>query len=275
MSSRPPSIKINVGSYLDAVSALSVFSDRGIPVKWVMFADSYFMTHGGCSTTAISTESYYHFAKEVYLGAFLDFARVLQVDSRRNGWDHQLMLDAPDLRIEDHEDFVDFCRVAMRFGCSAVKVEMIEGRRKNLVLQLREIGMKVIGHLGYMPQKGGRPIFVREGSPEAKQVIDQVEALRQNVVGLTLECVSAGVVRQIRKLAPELELLTIFSGTAEGVTYSVNVRDAVLINELKFFPKSGVVKSALSEDYNEENILISLSALADDIIEGRYPVPRG
>ena len=91
----------------------------------------------------------------------------------------------------------------MKAGANAVKVEGASDLTIEIIRKCQEIGIPVIGHLGYTPQSAetiGLGRIQGRTEEKAEQIINQAMSLEQaGIFGLVLEMIPADLAKQITK----------------------------------------------------------------------------
>lgn len=154
----------------------------------------------------------------------------------------------------------------MKAGANAVKLEGSSDLTLGIIRKCHEIGIPVIGHLGYTPQSCetiGRGRIQGKTEQEARQIFDQARSLEEaGAVGLVLEMVPAELAKQITKT---LKIPTIGIGAGLECDGQVLVTPDVLgltENNFKFTKKYG----NLAQD-----IKLAVQNYISDIHEQKFP----
>jgi 3-methyl-2-oxobutanoate hydroxymethyltransferase len=151
-------------------------------------------------------------------------------------------------------------RILQQTGAQAVKVEGGTQRIADVISMMVEIGIPVMGHLGFTPQSvntlGGYRVQGRDAST-AQRLIDEAKRIEQSgAFCIVLELIPAGVAEQITKA---VSIPTIGIGAGAGCDGQILVLPDLLGLNDSFTPKflkryaalAGTVRSAL-QTYAEE-----------------------
>jgi 3-methyl-2-oxobutanoate hydroxymethyltransferase len=179
-----------------------------------------------------------------------------------------LVADMPFMSYQvNTEEAVRNCgRVLKESGAEAVKME--GGRRiKDLVMQLTEIGIPVMGHLGLTPQSiykfGTYEVRAREEA-EAKELLEDAKILaKAGVFSLVLEKIPSKLAKTVTKAVPAA---TIGIGAGPGCDGQVLVTNDMLGMNEQFHPRFVRTYANLAETMRK-----GFKAYISDVKEKKFP----
>lgn len=154
----------------------------------------------------------------------------------------------------------------LKAGARAVKLEGANKHTLEVVERLTEIGIPVVGHLGYTPQSVntiGKGKIQARGEAEGRDLFNEARSLEEaGAIAIVLEMIPAELATQITK---SLKIPTIGIGAGANCDGQVLVIDDVLgrsARELKIAKKyadfSGEIKKAAQ-------------AFSDEVRDGTFP----
>ncbi len=157
-------------------------------------------------------------------------------------------------------------RLLAEGGAHAVKVEGASVSTLDAIMQLTEVGVPVMGHVGLTPQSvnalGGYRTQARDAQSAAKLLEDCVELQECGVFAIVLECIPAELATRASQL---LAIPTIGIGAGVGCDGQVQVyHDLLGLGD--FLPKHAKRYADLSE-----SIRLAVSAYADDVRSRAFP----
>lgn len=179
-----------------------------------------------------------------------------------------LVADMPFMSYQvNTEEAVRNCgRVLKESGAEAVKME--GGRRiKDLVVQLTEIGIPVMGHLGLTPQSiykfGTYEVRARD-QQEAKELIEDAKVLdKAGCFALVLEKIPAALAAKVSK---SIHAATIGIGAGPGCDGQVLVTNDMLGMNEQFHPRFVRTYANLAETMRD-----GFKAYIKDVKEKKFP----
>ena len=180
-----------------------------------------------------------------------------------------LIVDMPFLTYQvSTEDALRNCgRVMQESGAQAVKLEGATEEILRAIRAVTDIGIPVMGHLGYTPQSihalGGHRVQGREPA-DAKRLIESAKRLEQaGTFAIVLELMPAALAEQV---TAAVSVPTIGIGAGVGCDGQVLVLPDLLGLNDRFTPKFLKRYAALADDVRG-----AVSRFRDDVRAGRYP----
>ena len=228
----------------------AAMADRaGLPA--VLVGDSLGMVvHGHASTLPVSLDDMVRHTAAVVRGSLQAL----------------VIADLPFLSYATLEDAVQASRRLMgEAGAQAVKLEGV-GAALPIVARLTELGVPVMGHLGYTPQSehliGARA--QAKDAPAARQLLDDALALEAaGAFGIVLELIPAALARAVSQ---RLTIPTIGIGAGDGCDGQVQVWHDVLGLSPGKPPRHAKVYAEIGGA-----IVGALQAYAAEVRDGAFP----
>jgi len=228
----------------------AALADRaGLPA--VLVGDSLGMVvHGHASTLPVSLDDMVRHTAAVVRGSLQAL----------------VIADLPFLSYATLEDAVQASRRLMgEAGAQAVKLEGV-GAALPIVARLTELGVPVMGHLGYTPQSehliGARA--QAKDAPAARQLLDDALALEAaGAFGIVLELIPAALARAVSQ---RLTIPTIGIGAGDGCDGQVQVWHDVLGLSPGKPPRHAKVYAEIGGA-----IVGALQAYAAEVRDGTFP----
>ncbi len=279
----PARMGLKVNAYRDyevegLARALDAPDLADCPLECVMVGDSYFMTHLGRSSTALTHPDEWEWALRtlVKLVAQVRTALNAAFPVHRRPF---LLADLPDGATRDVAAALSAGARFREAGADAVKAEVADGRDLECLEALAANGLTALGHLGYAPQRG---VLTRHGdTPDgASRMFAQARRVRDaGARGLIVEMVSEPVNQALSRPDPAgIPLYSVFSGRAAWGGQSLNVWDAVVrpARGSRFFPPTSVIDAAEAPSaYTPGLIADRMRELIRLTLAGRFPLsPR-
>ena len=228
----------------------AALADRaGLPA--VLVGDSLGMVvHGHASTLPVSLDDMVRHTAAVVRGSLQAL----------------VIADLPFLSYATLEDAVQASRRLMgEAGAQAVKLEGV-GAALPIVARLTELGVPVMGHLGYTPQSehliGARA--QAKDAPAARQLLDDALALEAaGAFGIVLELIPAALARAVSQ---RLTIPTIGIGAGDGCDGQVQVWHDVLGLSPGKPPRHAKVYAEIGGA-----IVTALQAYGAEVRDGSFP----
>lgn len=180
-----------------------------------------------------------------------------------------LVVDMPFLsyQVDDAEAMRNAGRVMQETGAAAVKLEGGGPRIVSSVQRLVEIGIPVMGHLGFTPQSvhalGGARVQGRTDQ-QAETMLSQAKALQDaGAFSVVLELVPSAVAEHISK---ELTIPTIGIGAGVGCDGQVLVLPDMLGLNDRFTPRFLKRYATLADSVRD-----AVRTFGEEVREGAYP----
>lgn len=204
---------------------------------------------------------------ESTLQATLEMIEAHTAATRRGAPDKVIIADMPFLSYRGSRDgSIQAVARLMRAGANAVKVERCRGNTE-LISDLVEAGVPVMGHLGMTPQSvnefGGFKMQAK-GDAEAQTLLDEALELEEaGCFSIVLECIPGQVAE---KVTDALAIPTIGIGSGPDVSGQVLVLNDLLGMDATFSPP-------FARRYMDADQMISraVEGYCEDVRESEYP----
>jgi ketopantoate hydroxymethyltransferase len=242
-------------------------------IDCVMVSDSYLMTHLGRGSTKLAEGE-----QALFLEIMTTLVREV-AHSVAQGFAGQpvpyVVGDMPDGAAANREVAIRSAEAMRRAGAEVVKLEVVDERTVDIIQALARRGFRVMAHIGYTPQGGGRSRV--GGSAEAAASLFAL-ARRVRSAGaesLVLEKVDELVHRALADHPDSLPTFAIFSGKSDWGGQSVNIWDAVFRPGFKarYFPPTAELDAKeFPAAYTEEQIAQKMVSLLKLVALGEFPL---
>jgi len=238
--------KISVITAYDYTSAVIINNSS---IDWILVGDSGANTMCGYESTADATEE----MMEMFLKSV-----------RKGAPDKFIIADIPLESLD--KNVLEISQKFMQYGADAVKIEGVAGKKEEIIKNLNNKKIPVMGHLGLTPQtikiSKGNVVQARDGK-SAKKLLQDAKKLEQlGCFSIVLECIPAKLAREVSE---SLEIPTIGIGAGPYCGGQVLVfQDVLGLNDNNF----KFVKKYLNA---QELILKALNQFDEDIKDKKFP----
>jgi len=152
--------------------------------------------------------------------------------------------------------------IIKKVGCDAIKIES-NGKNFKIISRLVDIGISVMGHIGYTPQfKKKFNVSGLKKKEEEKLIEESKKIEKAGAFSIVLECVAERVAKKITSL---ISIPTIGIGSSKFCDGQILVTDD-LLGLSGFYPK--FVKKYLNLGRAIDN---GIGKFRQDVIKGKFP----
>ncbi len=152
--------------------------------------------------------------------------------------------------------------IIKKVGCDAIKIES-NGKNFKIISRLVDIGIPVMGHIGYTPQfKKKFNVSGLKKKEEEKLIEESKKIEKAGAFSIVLECVAERVAKKITSL---ISIPTIGIGSSKFCDGQILVTDD-LLGLSGFYPK--FVKKYLNLGRAIDN---GIGKFRQDVIKGKFP----
>jgi ketopantoate hydroxymethyltransferase len=274
-----PRLKINIYRDYEVEGVAQAFykikdNRNYCPVECLMVADSYLMTHMGQKSTVLSSRK----EQDKFFKIMLDLVREVSgaTDRTFQPEDKPFILgDMPDGSTDTVSIAVESGIQMVEAGADAVKLEIDNENKYEIIDALTQEKILVIAHIGYTPQKGKNQSY-GDTFDEAEKIIEVAGRVKEiGGCGLVLERINE-TVNQFLCIPKNgaLPIYSIFSGKANYGGQSLNVWDSVIKPDFdsSFFPPTATyTRDNYKEFYTVQQVSQSMEQLIQMTMDQKYP----